>query len=373
MQFTDNKAAESALPERPHQRKKFPDILKGFAVILVVLGHCIQEGSGEDFSVRSLYFYDKLYQFIYSFHMPLFMAVSGYLCRESMSRAVTRPERITMLKKRAVRLLAPIFLWTGADMARSFVTAPEPLPFEPGEFLLSFFRAALLNLWFLWAVFWCFLIVYIIHYHFHDSILLYMAGFISMFLLPDGLGLGAYKFLLPFFVAAFYAHDFLNTHNCAALREPRFWKVLSAGAVFGILFLFFDENSMIYLSGYRITGKDVLLQLRIDFYRALTGFAGVAFFTLLWQYILRKTEGKLKFRILTELGKNSMGIYILSGYILLLFVRRIPSITEPSYLLNIAETLVILPLTLFITKAAGNVPFLCLFVGQTSKKSAASS
>ena len=29
-----------------YKREKLPDILKGFAIILVVLGHCIQEGSG---------------------------------------------------------------------------------------------------------------------------------------------------------------------------------------------------------------------------------------------------------------------------------------------------------------------------------------
>lgn len=369
MQFTDNRSEETDLCEKPHQRKKLPDVLRGFAVILVVLGHCIQEGSGEAFSSRSLYFYDKLYQFIYSFHMPLFIAISGYLCRESMDRATTRSGQIALLKKRAGRLLAPIFLWTGADTIRSLVTASEPLPSHPGEFLLTFFHNAFLNLWFLWAVFWCFLIVYVMHSFFQDSILIYSAGFIVMFFLPDGLGLGAYKYMLPFFVAAFYSHDWLDRHLYSVLTEPRLWKVLSAGALFGILFVFFDENSMIYLSGYKITGKNILLQLQIDFYRTLIGFAGIAFFTLLWQYLLKKAEGKVEFRLLTDLGQNSMGIYILSGYVLLLFVRRLPF--TPSHLLNLAEAMIILPLTWLITKAAGKVPILCLFVGKSRKKGAA--
>lgn len=369
MQFTDNIVAKAELCQKTRQRKKLPDVLKGFAVILVVLGHCIQEGSGEAFSARSLYFYDKLYQFIYSFHMPLFIAVSGYLCRESMERAESRSEQITLLKKRAVRLLAPIFLWTGADTIRSLVTASEPLPSHPGEFLLTFFHNSILNLWFLWAVFWCFLIVYVMHYFFKDSILLYSAGFIAMLFLPDGLGLGAYKYMLPFFVAAFYSHDWLDKY-LSVPAEPRLWQMLSAGAFFGALFVFFDENSMIYLSGYKITGKNILLQLQIDCYRTLIGFAGIAFFTLLWQYLLKKAQGKMEFRLLTKLGQNSMGIYILSGYVLLLFVRRLPFIREPSYLLNIAETIVILPFTLLITRVVGKIPFFCLFVGKSFKKGA---
>ena len=353
------------------QREKLPDILKGFAVILVVLGHCIQEGSGETFSVRSLYFYDKLYQFIYSFHMPLFIAVSGYLCWGSIQNAHTWPEWIALLRRRSIRLLAPVLLWTASDTIRSLiVTGPDQsAPFQPAAFLLSFFWNTLNNLWFLWAVFWCFLIVSVMHFFFHNSVILYLVGFGIMFFIPDGMNLGAYKYVLPFFITAFYLHGYMERHECRLIREPTLWQILLTGLVFAILFAFFDENSMIYLSGYKLIGKDVLRQLGIDFYRALIGFAGTLFFTLLWQYILRKRKN-CKFRILTALGENSMGIYILSGYLLLLFVRRLAFLEEPSYLVNVVETLILLPLSLFLTVLAEKMPFFCLFVGKERVKSA---
>lgn len=51
------------------QRNETVDLIKGFLIILVMLGHIIQ-GSMQESLVRS---------FIYIFHMPLFFFVSGYL------------------------------------------------------------------------------------------------------------------------------------------------------------------------------------------------------------------------------------------------------------------------------------------------------
>lgn len=58
------------------KRELYPDIIKGIAIILVVLGHCIQFGSA--FSTNLLFFKSSIFIAIYSFHMPLFMLISGY-------------------------------------------------------------------------------------------------------------------------------------------------------------------------------------------------------------------------------------------------------------------------------------------------------
>lgn len=50
------------------------DVSKGVAIILVVIGHVIQFGtSGEGF------WDNNLFKIIYSFHMPLFIFLSGYV------------------------------------------------------------------------------------------------------------------------------------------------------------------------------------------------------------------------------------------------------------------------------------------------------
>ena len=65
-------------------RNVYIDIVKAVAIILVVFGHCIQYGSGSEFLSSTAFFENKVFIFIYSFHMPLFMLVSGYLFAYSL-------------------------------------------------------------------------------------------------------------------------------------------------------------------------------------------------------------------------------------------------------------------------------------------------
>lgn len=56
-----------------HQRLIWADALKGWLIILVVLGHAIQNTIGDACETN------HLWNIIYSFHMAAFMAVSGYV------------------------------------------------------------------------------------------------------------------------------------------------------------------------------------------------------------------------------------------------------------------------------------------------------
>ncbi len=349
------------------KRELLPDVLRGFAILLVVLGHCIQEGSGEQYSAQALYFYDKLYQWIYSFHMPLFMMVSGYLTWNSMKKGKTGQERWQLLRRRTIALLAPIFLWTLVDCVRTMIIHAMNGMEQPQNLLFWYVNNALNNLWFLWAVFWCFLVAFIVHYYCRDSIVLYAVGFLVMFAIPDGLGLGAYKYMLPYFLVAFYGHGWIEKNGDNMFSKPKPWWIIICGLCFAGLFVFYDENSMIYLSGYKLVGKDVLRQLGIDLYRALIGFIGSAFFILIWQYIvcaLPDAKDNMVLRLLALLGKESMGIYIFSGYILILGVRRIAFIDAPSYGMHLIEMVVVAVLSLVCSKVMGRIPVLRKMIGK---------
>lgn len=347
------------------KREKLPDVLRGFAVILVVLGHCIQEGSGESFRAESLYFGDRLYQFIYSFHMPLFMMISGYLCRGSMQRAGTKAARRALLRRRTAALLLPVFLWTAVDYVRILITNHLTGAPQPEAVLFVYFYRALNNLWFLWAVFWCFLIAYFMYYFFRNSVILYMIGFAVLFFIPDGMGLGAYKYMMPFFFSAFYGHGYIERCRGRLWAPVRLWQILLAGLAFAGLFLFFDENALIYLTGYKLIGKNVPYQLWIDFYRTLIGFAGSFFFILLWEYIVEKTQRA--FGVLCRLGADSMGIYIVSGYLLVFVVQRAAPAVEPSYGINILEAAAVLAASAALTELLARIPALRCFVGKSVK------
>jgi len=88
------------------QRLLYFDNLKGFAILLVVLGHCIQQCDSEGS-------YQFLYNLIYAFHMPLFMAVSGFFGYKS------NVEILQVTKKKFLRLMVPYFAWGGGKFAYS--------------------------------------------------------------------------------------------------------------------------------------------------------------------------------------------------------------------------------------------------------------
>ena len=346
------------------QREQLPDVLKGFAIVMVVLGHCIQEGSGEAFSTQWLYFYDRLYQFIYSFHMPLFMMVSGYLCGGSVHRAASKEMRIQLLKRRILTLLVPVFFWTAAECFHRLIltSAPERTALKR---VFTFFYSALNNFWFLWAVFWCFLIVYVMHYYLKDNVVIYGIGFLLLFFIPDGLGLGAYKYMMPYFIVSFYGYGFIR-QNAGRLRKwAKLPFVVIMGIVFAALFCFFDANSLIYLTGYKLIGKDVVRQLGIDGYRLVIGFVGSCFFILLWHVILEQFP--FLGRLWMLLGNDTMGIYILSGYLIIFVVKPLSNFAEPSYLLNVMEMVPVLLASWGLAHLIGKVPVLGYVVGKAKR------
>lgn len=64
------------------KRENWIDLSRGLTIVLVVIGHVISSYH-ESGLYRDSVLYNFTTQFIYSFHMPLFMMVSGYLYSKS--------------------------------------------------------------------------------------------------------------------------------------------------------------------------------------------------------------------------------------------------------------------------------------------------
>lgn len=81
-------------------RNTYFDVLKGIAIIIVVYGHCLQT------------FYPNwtdsiMGRTIVTFHMPLFMLISGYFFYPSVLRADLQ----SFMKKRFMHLYLPSLMW----------------------------------------------------------------------------------------------------------------------------------------------------------------------------------------------------------------------------------------------------------------------
>lgn len=114
-------------------RLAYLDNLKGFLILLVVLGHCLQDTGASDENL--------LFRYIYSFHMPLFMAVSGFAsCPMIFGWGVVR--------RRARQLLLPFAVWAVVkSLLKGDIGYVETIFLFPDR-----------GLWFLWALFFIVLI-----------------------------------------------------------------------------------------------------------------------------------------------------------------------------------------------------------------------
>ena len=81
------------------------DIAKGIGIMLVVIGHAFPDST----QLVSGSFSYILYRMIYSFHMPFFFFVSG-LVSSGIVGVSNWSEKISQIKKKAMRLLIPYFV-----------------------------------------------------------------------------------------------------------------------------------------------------------------------------------------------------------------------------------------------------------------------
>ena len=85
-----------------NKRIEYIDFIKGICIFIVVWGHTIQNmGDGDEFWLN------PVHQFICSFHMPIFMLVSGFFFSNSIGKPLT-----SNIIRRFKQLIIPCFGWS---------------------------------------------------------------------------------------------------------------------------------------------------------------------------------------------------------------------------------------------------------------------
>lgn len=350
------------------------DVIRGFAIISVILGHCIQQGNGLEYYNNSEYWFNKLYQFIYSFHMPLFMLLAGWFAFYSIKKLEgDRKKQWLFLLKRAFLYVFPIFFWTFFEFARgSYINKKLGNEIAPlSELAPQFFNYFLTNLWFLWAILVCLIIVFIMHFYLKDNVIIYVIGFLGLFVITDNMNLGVYKYLLPYYIGAFYTNMYkeklLETKPGKKLKElysDRSWVILLVLAIsFAALFTIYNDKVFIYRSGYRISRATLFKQTAVDMYRMIIGFVGSGFFIVLWDIIINKVSN-YKWPVLCAFGRNSLGIYIFQGYYILLVMTNYTNSLTPHWWIVLIETIIICVVSLISAIIIDKVPVLRCIEGR---------
>jgi fucose 4-O-acetylase-like acetyltransferase len=274
------------------QRDPRADALKGFAILLVVVGHSIQEPYHYGLS------HNLVFRFIYSFHMPLFMFVSGYVAALS-----TKPANTRFIWNKSIRLVLPFLTW---HAARYVIYARYR---DYG--LVSYWHHLLLapdhdhGLWFLWVLFLCFclLVLALRLERYWGTAALALALVFSQFLTVRFAGLTMLKWFFPFFIAGYI----LKRHS---FRVSWLWS-LPLAAAFLPLAVFWERRAVPDIVA-RFANRLSALHFSAvannipDWYHYLTAFAGIAFAFALFRLV---KNSNITVAVFSWLGVRSLTIY----------------------------------------------------------------
>ena len=277
------------------------DNSKGLLIFLVVLGHSL-EFIRKDYEVARL-----LYVFIYEFHMPVFVFISGYLSKN-----------VEKGRRNAVRnFLTPFLLF---NIIWNLITLVGPL-FLRGEFTelpseqaFSFFTPGW-ALWYIFAMFlWKILLPDLLKFK-NIFILSVIAG---IFVKLSG-EFGSYMALsrtitfAPFFLAGYYSSEeklkrFRKFTRFNILNKVPSILILIIGVLIALIFVnysniadefFWADRSYSNFNIEIFTG--ILLYIAVY----IIGFAFVYVF-------INLMPDKLTF--LSKIGKNTLSVYFLHTY-----------------------------------------------------------
>lgn len=350
------------------QRNQFLDIVRGVTIILMVFGHCLQYGNGTEFIENSGFFYNRLFQLIYSFHMPLFMLLSGYLFFYTVGK---HQKTSDFIKNRWQRLCLPVIGWQTFHYLVNGVRMVWRGGTIDSGYLLRYVRSWFTDIWFLLAILYCSVIIFAVRKYGKDNILIYFLGFMVTLVTPDSMAnLHMYKYMYPFFVCGYLSGRYLGEVLAIISRIRLKHLFLGTLIVFAVLFCFWDIDAYIYTSGYTLLGRESMArQFAVDIYRMLIGFVGsaavVSGIRLLYDWrpawqdnSLWKNVDALWRQTASGIGRNSLCIYLLSSEMVHWFLEDYSDYWHFSYLGTLLQTAVLIAVCYLVSRMISRVPVL---------------
>ncbi|MHB8896872.1 MAG: acyltransferase family protein [Candidatus Geothermincolia bacterium] len=281
------------------------DAVRGLAILLVVLGHSIS--NAQNLLVATPYnpgFY--ISSFLYTFHMPLFFLVSGYVLFGKRIR----------IGDRAIRLLLPFLAWIPVYwMVNRYLRHFD----WPVKFLTTA-RDAILHpatgLWFLPTLFLCSLLLIPVRrlekwrsWAGEVSLLLI---FIAVNLIPfNDLGIMQVKYFFLFFAVGYL----LSKHRArieAAGRERIEFVLLGLSALFLLLFTILYYYGRIHPFTFPVSLAEFFKEPTVYVIRYLMAGLGIIFSITLIRVLIRNRPRA----VFAWFGLVTMDIYVAHGLML---------------------------------------------------------
>lgn len=290
-----------------NKRIEYIDFIKGVCIFLVVWAHSIQ-----NMSPNNTFWENPVHIFISSFHMPIFMLLSGFFFNHTFSKNTS-----FIIKKKFLQLIIPCFGWSiilVSIQSTHSIYNGEPISFFSQ--IKQLFYETGTRFWFLRSVFICYVLASISMKVLKNDYLACFISFIIFLLISDNFRLALDKFMYPYFWAGYFFRKYMNYIN----RQTKN-ILISSFILFVILLFFWKKEDYIYQTGmsfYNISNGQIIFypfyeRAIIILFRYLIGFSGSIFFFLL----LKQLYNPLRWgdTILKNWGQYTLGIYVIHIFI----------------------------------------------------------
>lgn len=269
------------------------DSLKGWLMILVILGHAIQSVMTENF------YNNHIWNLIYSFHMPAFMAVSGWFAYKPYKASFKNKNYLSLIKKRYYQLFVPYIVWSIFSFVKS------------GNYNFDYLSKIVLFpdnfFWFLWVLFWINVIfvstqILAAKLHLKEIVPIFIVCIILMgAMIVFELRMFGFQFLAYYFL--FYTLGYCI--HCFKLRITNIWICILLAVIWALLAWSWNMHSLpSWFPNITIIPTSLLQYM----YRGLT--AAIAIIVLLnISPIIMNGYGWLN-RMVSKIGNLSLGMYV---------------------------------------------------------------
>lgn len=298
------------------------DNVRGVAILLVILAHSLHASVGMD----------PIDIAISSFHVYLFMVVSGYLFAGSLRH--TTPY---LLLTKGIQLVLPVLLFGTADY---FIGYFDPQAGVQAN-LVNWYARCLRTLWFCQALFFCTMIVLVGNRVFKKKEWIFYILVLCAFLVfPDFAEQRGTKAMFPAFLFGYY----MKKQGWETVLKDRLSVLFPTSALaFSLLLVFYRsgmnfENLGVCIFSGKAPWQEILY---VDFYRVLIGLAG-SVMTMSLLYWLEYRANACKHGILASIGRHTLWIYIIHVYLWVYYFRHFSESLPHTYWMTLVVFLALL-------------------------------
>lgn len=254
---------------------------------MVIWGHVIQ--------YLQVDFYNNwLYKFIYSFHMPLFMLISGYFSRSSFDKPLA-----VFIMKKTKQLLIPIISWTILISFYSFLLYHSVDDIK---------QCLIGGLWFLKTLFIIYIYVYAIKKLNGNDWCLALFSILLAFIIPKASFL-CFNWLLLFFWSGFFLRKYQNY-----IAQYRKYITIISLLIYICIYSQFQNCGYALINIQTIRTENVIILLKF-----IGSFSASVFIINICYYFCEGLGNGHKIHKISHYGMYTLGLYLTQSF----FVEQI--------------------------------------------------